>query len=88
MDGTRADRLHAVIAKLAPQTAQRHAETGTWPVRQFTDGRRPEAAAPYVIETLPDGRRRVRVSSEDGDIVSGVGATLHDAIAALEVKVA
>lgn len=85
---TRAERLHAVLTQLTPTAAQHYTATGAWPVRPGATVDEPAAAAaPYVIETLPDGRRRVRVIGEDGDVVSGVGATLDDAIAALEAKV-
>jgi hypothetical protein len=43
-------------------------------------------SSPYTIETLPDGNIRVRVTADDGDVSSGVGKTLEDAITALEAK--
>lgn len=45
------------------------------------------SGAPYVIETLPDNRRKVTVTCEDGDVLAGIGPTLDDAIAKLEAKV-
>lgn len=52
----------------------------------------PAAAVPdvnagsYVINTKNDGSIRVTVTNPDGDSLSGNGATLADAITALEAK--
>lgn len=85
---TRADRLMAVIEQLAPTAALYHASSGAWPARPGASVDAPtETAAPYVIETLPSGGRRIRVIGEDGDVVSGMGATMDEALSALEAKI-
>lgn len=95
-----AERLDAIIRHVFPALADEHARSGRWsPVAPTepgdADGSRLTGAvtpgagmegAPYVIQTLSDGRRRVRVVTQDGDVVAGTGATIGDAIAALEAK--
>lgn len=85
MPKTRAERLMAVVEKMAPDAAAHYRATGgEWPVR--TDLSRPAPSAPYTIEPLPGDRTRIRVINADGDVFSGVGATVEAAIAALETK--
>lgn len=96
---TRADRLHALIAKVAPQAAAQHAADGTWPNTHPEPGQKRDEAgavvegqparhsgAPYEVRTLQDGRQQLRITGEDGDVVAGVGATFEDALQALETK--
>lgn len=90
---TSADRLHRVLGKVWPDAAAMHVKTGAWPNRLDQPRTNAEtkavehSGAPYEITTLPDGRRRVRVFSADGDAIGAVGATIDEAIAALERKV-
>lgn len=92
---TGAERLDAILRKLAPNAAAYHVKTAAtnaaadppsspdWPKRQV--GGRMVACAPYEFDTLADGRRRLRVFDDDGDLaMKGVGATIVDAIADLE----
>jgi hypothetical protein len=41
---------------------------------------------PYVIQTLSENRRRLTITNADGDVVTGVGADIEAAIAAVEAK--
>lgn len=43
--------------------------------------------SPYNLLTLPDGRVRAELTNDEGDKISGTGATLEDAVTALENKV-
>lgn len=83
---TRAARLDAIVRHVNAAAAQAVVETGHWD-GHAPDALRRAAGAPYAIQTRPDGSRRVVVTSADGDSVAGVGATLEEAIAALERKV-
>lgn len=74
---TRADRINALVARLAPKAAAAQLKTGKWPGGQ----------APHVLETRHDTSRRLKITGDDGDVLSGVGATIDEAIAALEAKV-
>ena len=73
---TRLEALNAILAKVCPEAFAAASRTGAWP-----GGR-----APYDW-TVHDGQQRVRVTSPDGDVFSGVGATKDDALAALAKKV-
>lgn len=102
---TVADRIHAIVAVLAPKAAHQHAANGSWPNRIANPRRKrtedgevviddhgnpvfaEHSGAPYVIMTLPDGGRRLSVIGDDGDVLSGSGATLAEAVAALEAKI-
>lgn len=42
--------------------------------------------APYEILTLGDGQIRIALSCEDGDVISGTGADIDEALTALEGK--
>lgn len=47
-----------------------------------------QSRGPYDIKELPDGRWRVRILlPESGDIIGGTGATVDEALGALERKV-
>lgn len=46
------------------------------------------AQCPYVIVTLKDDRRRISLTCDDGDVISGSGQTVEDALATLEAKLA
>jgi hypothetical protein len=73
---TRAARLERCLAALGPEM-DTLIKTG-WGT----------AGAPYAIETLPNGRRRIKIwDPASGDMWVGAGATLDDAITALEAKV-
>jgi hypothetical protein len=80
MPNTRADRLLAILDVLAPDKARLHAETGLWGAP--TD----KSSCPYDIVSFPDGSRRVRVTTADGDVMTGTGASLDAALATLERK--
>ncbi len=71
------EQLHAIVAKLAPAAAAVYQDSGEWPA----------GTCPYVIETLGDGRRRVRVTDPvSGDSIGAVGPTTWAAITALAEK--
>jgi hypothetical protein len=73
---TRAERLDRCIAALGPEMAQTLKEG--WGTR----------GAPYTILELPSGRRRVTIWDYfSGDMWVGAGATLDEALTALEAKV-
>lgn len=81
---TRADRLAALLAKINPTAAQ---ADGTWRVPvppPWADQNDP--GAPYLIRELDDGRFQVQVVSSEGDVVSGLGETVEDALARVEEK--
>lgn len=77
---TRAERLDAILLKVAGKAVEyRDKNGGRWsPDRR---GR-----APYARETLSDGRIRLRVTKDDGDVISGIGATTDEALTMLEAK--
>lgn len=66
------DRIHALIA-LLNEPAQN--VDGTWPL-----------GCPYEIRTLADGARRLLITTADGDVRSGNGATIADAVHDIEEK--
>lgn len=83
---TRADRLEAVVRRLCPKTAAAYAKTGQW---SAPDGKSDRfRQAPWIISTLADGSQRIAITADDGDVVSGTGATIEAALTALEAKVA
>ena len=73
---TRLEALNAILEKVCPEAVSTVSRTGTWP-----SGR-----APYDW-TVHGGMQRVRVTSSDGDVFSGVGATKDEALTALAAKV-
>lgn len=71
-----AERLNRCLAALGPEMAE--LLTKDWG----------PAGAPYSLEELPNGRRRVRIwNPVSGDMYVGAGETTAQAIAALEKKV-
>jgi len=42
--------------------------------------------APYEIKTTNAGETKILLTTEDGDVIGGKGATMEDALAALEAK--
>jgi hypothetical protein len=46
----------------------------------------PHRTAPYVIENLEDGQVRIKVTTNDGDVISGTGKDLDEALDKLEAK--
>lgn len=72
---TRQERLNRVIAAVNPAAAEQQDKDGSWP----------GGAAPYVFD-LQNGAQRLRVTSTDGDVIAGVGATKDDALTMLEDK--
>lgn len=68
-------RLDALLRRANPAAVEAHEKTGRWPGGQ----------APYVIHTHAAGRR-VAITTADGDTVNGAGATVSEALAALEQK--
>lgn len=93
---TRIERLHALIAKVAPSAAQQHAADGSWPNTHPSPGTKVNDAgatvparhsgAPYVMETLASGKRRISLRSDDGDVYAGVGDSIDEALSMLEQK--
>lgn len=74
---TVADRLNRAIARLSPEMAAR-VQNGWGP-----------AGAPYFITTLVNDRRRITVvDAESGEAFSGTGATVAEAVAKLEARIA
>jgi hypothetical protein len=94
MPKTVADRLHDLIKVVAPVAHAMHADTGAWPNLHPNPGEDTlgnpirHTGAPYRIDELSGDRRRVRVYSEEGDVVSGIGATVEAAVAVIEAKLA
>lgn len=72
---TRVDRLHRIIAKLAPKAAAEHADRFTWPGGE----------APYRWKVV-DGDELLQVKGEDGDVIGGRGKTKDDALGMIEGK--
>jgi hypothetical protein len=71
-----AERLDKCIAALGPEMAE-HVAKGWGP-----------QGAPYEIRTLPNGRTRLSITDHySGDMYVGAGATLEEALTALEAKV-
>lgn len=87
---TRADRLDALLQKVAARAHAHLAEHGVWPHKETESPDAPahRRRAPYVRDTLGDGRIRLRITTDDGDVVSGVGATTDEALTMLEAKLA
>lgn len=114
---TRAERLDAVLSKLAPTAVKFHQEHGAWPTPDDANGgeapadrvkrlatklvrddkldekdatAKAESAvrsrqnAPYVIQTLRDGKVRILVTKDDGSQAAGVGADVEAALTQLE----
>lgn len=88
---SRRNRIDAIVRKVAPQAIAFYDKSGddktaqSWPPRTL-DGGKVIVQAPYMITPLVDGRQKVTVTSDDGDVLSGVGATIDDALTALEAK--
>lgn len=68
---TTAERLAALLARLSPEYA-----SGQWG----------PAGAPYRISQNALGVRRITVRLPDDDMLSAQGATVADAVMALEAK--
>ncbi len=89
---TTSDRLREVVAKLCPVTMARYKATGHWGEPDDTDDVdaapvfHPRISAPYSIKHVKAGRL-VQVTSEDGDVIGGLGATTAEAVTRLRVKV-
>lgn len=82
---SRADRVAAIVRKLAPKLAAEYDIVGKWPKRTMADGRIADGA-PYSFSDVPAGQRLL-VTDDDGDLAGkGVGATREAAIADLEAK--
>lgn len=52
--------------------------------RAAADSLRSRQQAPYVVQTLRDGKTRILVTKDDGTQIAGTGATVEEAMAALE----
>lgn len=84
---SRRARLFAILARIASAALQHYTDhDGQWPPRTF-EGGRVLVQAPYLLTPLADGRHQVTVTSDDGDVLSGVGATYDEALDALEAKI-
>lgn len=90
---SRAARLHAILGKVAPKASAQHVKDGTWPNAHPNPGGDAEtgkalrhSGAPYLL-TEVRGAAVVSIQTDEGDVLTGRGATLDDAIAALEAKV-
>jgi hypothetical protein len=66
------DQIHALIARVNPPA---QAVNGAWPI-----------GCPYEIRTLADGGRRLLITCADGDVRSGNGPTVADAVRDLTGK--
>lgn len=84
---TKAEQLDAIMAKVAPASLAYYREHGKWPLPAGVTGPEHLRTAPYLIRTLKDGRKQVRIQSEDGDTLAGTGKTTEDAVAALAAKI-
>jgi hypothetical protein len=83
---TRADRLDAILAKLAPKRLAAFKKSGYWTREHAASGDDPRTGAPYVISTTEGNGRRIVVTGDDGDSLAGVGATIEAALTHLEGK--
>jgi hypothetical protein len=83
-DGSAIPPATSVAARLTRLLADGGDETTTAKLAAQTDDQ--HRRCPYVIQTLPDNRRRLTITSEDGDVVTGVGANIAEAVAAVEAK--
>ncbi len=89
---TTSDRLREVVAKLCPVTMARFKATGHWGEPDDTKDAKsapvfhPSISAPYTIKHVRAGRL-VQVTSEEGDVIGGLGATTAEAVTRLRVKV-
>jgi hypothetical protein len=78
--GTRAARLDRVVERVAPKAFGKFRKAGGWTGTE-------SGGAPYTITTTPDGGRRILVTGDDGDVISGVGPNIEAALKALEGKI-
>jgi hypothetical protein len=100
---TRAERLDALVAKVAPKKKTFFDAHGRWPLDEelgredgalvfAQDGENkfndPKRQAPYEIRTLNGDRRRVLITDDDGSTIAAIGANIEEALAGLEAKVA
>jgi hypothetical protein len=116
MSITRADRLFAIVQRLAPAAAAHYTATGgQWPPRDDskparfmrrndqgvwdidpsltaadmaanpTEIAQAGGVAPYEIRPTASGVQ-IRLTTADGDVISGTGPTMDAALAALEAK--
>jgi len=81
---TKADRLFAIVKAVNAVAAIFHEESKTSDPNG--GGQWPGGRAPYLITPHERGQR-VAVVSSDGDVISGVGSTVDEAITHLEQKV-
>ena len=97
---TRADRLQALLEKVAPKKAAYYKEHNAWPLKDDDDMKAPQRGddgrvvgssqrgAPYEIKTLSGDRRRIAIVSDEGETLTGTGANVEEALTALEARVA
>lgn len=82
------DLLNAILDKVAPKAVAYHMANGKWPYPEgVTAGPDHLRTSPYYIRDLKDGRRQVRVRSDDGDTLAAAGSTTDEAIRALAAKI-
>lgn len=116
---TRAQRLDAIVARVAPKAVAYYQQYGKWPNPDAPDVPPDESIArrlarilrdlvtpsdddqakartlaleqdgfkrhaPYEIKPVAAGRFRVIVTDDDGGTVAGAGATVEEALTALE----
>ncbi len=77
---TVSERLMEVVAKLCPKKMARYNTTRVWGPDH------PTTVAPYAVKTVGD-LHLVQVSSEDGDVIGGIGLTTAEAVTRLRKKV-
>lgn len=89
---TRADRLNALVRRLAPKKQAFRDAHGFWPTEEELETGKPSedqhGAVPYEIKTLTGSKRRILVTDDDGSTVAAIGENIEQALAALEAKVA
>lgn len=91
---TRAERLDNVLKALAPKKVEFFEQHGVWPTQEEIDESAESPAedaqrgAPYDIRTLSGDRRRIMVIGDEGETISGTGATVEEAMTALEARIA
>lgn len=97
---TRADRLNALIRRVAPKKQAFRDANGVWPTEDEletgklvmqADGTAvpsPTRGIPYEIRTVGDNKRKILITDDEGSTTAAIGDNIEDALKKLEAKIA